>query len=136
MKNVLYLSYVFVLAAFLMSGSCSKSGGGGTNEANLSVELNPANGSNQLPSPGPDFPLTVTIKSAMPSGGVKVDVLAKQDVAGSTPFFTDTKSGSSSPFTFNITNSPRNVTIRVEVTVTSLSNSSNKFNGSYTYSRK
>ncbi len=136
MKTVLYLSYMFLLAAVLMGGSCSKSGGGGTSEANLSVELNPANGSNQLPAPGPDFPLTVTIKSAMPSGGVKVDVVAKEDVTGSTAFFTDTKSGSSSPFTFNITNSPRSVTIRVDVTVTSLSNSGNKFNGNYTYSRK
>ena len=137
MRNVLYLFYLVLLSAVLASGSCKKSGGGGGgNEPALSVELNPANGSNQLPSPGPDFPLIVTIKSALPGGGVKIDITAKQDVGGSTPFFTQTANSSTSVNNFSITNSPRNVTIRVDVTVTSLSTSTNKFLGGYTYSRK
>ena len=136
MKNVLYLSYLILLSTVLCSGSCSKGGGGGTTEPALSIELNPANGSNQAPAPGPDFPLTVTIKSAMPSGGVKIDVTARQDVAGSTPFFTQTINSTSTVNNFTITNSPRNVTLRVDVTVTSIPTPTNKATGSYTYSRK
>lgn len=137
MKKVLYLLIIFSFSSIILSSSCKKSGGGGgSNEPALVVELNPAANSNQAPAPGPDFPLTVTIKSTMPASGVKIDVVARQDVAGSTPFFTQSINSTTSVNNFNITNSPRNVTIRVEVTVTSLSNSSNKFSGSYTYSRK
>jgi hypothetical protein len=137
MRNVLYLSYLVLFSVALVSGSCKKGGGGGGgNEPALSVELNPANASNQLPSPGPDFPLIVTIKSSLPSGGVKIGITAKQDVGGSTPFFTQSSNSSTSVNNFSITNSPRNVTIRVDVTVTSLSTSTNKFVGGYTYSRK
>jgi len=136
MKKVLYLCSALMFITMIMSGSCKKGGGGGTNEASLVVELNPADGSNQAPSPGPDFQLTVTIKSAMPPSGVKIDVSAAQDVAGSTPFFTQTVNSTTATNNFTITNSPRSVTLRVTVTVTSLTNSSNKFTGSYTYSRK
>ncbi|HYJ37324.1 MAG TPA: hypothetical protein VEV87_01860 [Chitinophagaceae bacterium] len=137
MRRVLYMVYVFSIATMILSGSCKKSGGGGgTNEPALSVELNPPAGSNQLPSPGPDFPLIVTIKSTMPAAGVKIDVTAREDVGGSTPFFNQSVNSTTSVNNFNITGSPRNVTIRVTVTVTSLSTSSNTFTGSYTYSRK
>lgn len=135
MKKVLYLCSALMFITMIMSGSCKK-GGGGSNEASLVVELNPAVGSNQAPAPGPDFPLTVTIKSTMPPSGVKIDVSAAEDVAGATPFFTQTLNSTSATNNFTITNSPRSVTLRVTVTVTSLSNSSNKFTGSYTYSRK
>jgi len=137
MKKVLYLIFIFCFTTVVLSSSCKKGGGGGGgNEPALVVELNPAANSNQAPAPGPDFPLTVTIKSTLPSSGVKIDVVARQDVTGSTPFFTQSINATTAITTFNITNSPRNVTIRVEVTVTSLSDSNNKFTGSYTYSRK
>ena len=135
MKNVLYLFGTIALASLLMAGNCKKSGGG-NNEPSLSVELNPAAGSNQAPAPGPDFPLAITIKSTLPTSGVKIDVTAKQDVAGSTSFYTESRNSTTAANNFSITNSPRNVTIRVDVVVTSLSNSSNKWTGSYTYSRK
>jgi hypothetical protein len=137
MKKVLYLGHLFLLSVMLIGGNCKKGGGGGgTNEASLVVELNPAAGSNQSPAPGPDFPLTVTIKSTMPPSGVKIDVTAREDVAGSIPFFTQSLNSTATSNNFTITNSPRNVTIRVDVTVTSLTLSTNKFTGSYTYSRK
>jgi hypothetical protein len=137
MKKILYLVSILSLSILILSGSCKKSGGGGgTNEPALNVELNPAAGSNQAPAPGPDFPLTVTIKSTLPPSGVKIDVTAREDVGGSTPFFNQSVNSSTSINSINITGSPRNVTIRVEVTVTSLTSSTNKFTGSYTYSRK
>lgn len=135
MKSVLYLSYLMILSVVLCSGSCGK-GSSPNNEPALSIELNPSNGSNQSPAPGPDFPLTVTIKSAMPSGGVKIEVSARTDVAGSTPFFTQTINSTNTANNFTITNSPRNVTLRVDVTVTSIPTPSNKASGNYTYSRK
>ena len=136
MKKVLYLVYALMFSALIMRGSCKKSsGGGGSNEATLDVELNPPAGSNQAASPGPDFPLIVTIKSAMPPSGVKIDVAAKQDGSTST-FFSQSINSTSATNTFTITNSPRSVTLRVDVTVTSLTNSSNKWTGGYTYSRK
>ena len=136
MKKVLYLLYVVCFSTLILSGSCKKGGGGGTNEPALSVELNPAANSNQAPAPGPDFPLTVTIKSTMPPSGVKIEVSAKEDVGGSTAFFNQSINSTTAINTFNITGSPRNVTIRTTVTVTSLSDANNKFTGSYTYSRK
>jgi len=135
MKNVLYLFRAMALACLLMAGNCKKSGGG-NNEPSLSVELNPAAGSNQSPAPGPDFPLAVTIKSTLPTSGTKIDVTAKPDVAGSTPFFTESRNSTTATNNFTITGSPRSVTIRLDVVVTSLSNSSNKWSGSFTYSRK
>ena len=136
MRQVLYLMYILSLATVLISGNCNKGGDPPTNEPALVVELNPAAGSNQAPAPGPDFPLTITIKSTMPPSGVKIDVVARPDVAGSTPFFNNSFNSTTSVNNVNITGSPRNVTLRVEVTVTSLTDSNNKFTGSYTYSRK
>jgi len=136
MKRFLYLVYLISFSIIVLSGSCKKSGGGGTNEPALNVEMNPSSGSNQAPAPGPDFPLTITIKSTLPPSGVKIDVSAKEDVASSTPFFNQSLNSTTAINNITITGSPRNVTIRVSVTVTSLSSSSNKFTGSYTYSRK
>ena len=135
MKKVLYLVIALMSSGLLMSSSCGKSGGGGSNETPLSVELNPAAGSNQAPSPGPDFPLTVTIKSTMPPSGVKIDVSAKQD-GTTTNFFTQSVTTTTAANNFTITGSPRSVTLRVDVTVTSVTDASNKWTGSYTYSRK
>ena len=137
MKKVLYLFYLLCFSTVILSGSCKKgSGGGGSNEAPLSVELNPAVNSNQAPAPGPEFPVTITIKSVMPPSGVTIDVVARQDVAGSTPFFSQSVSSVTATNSINITGSPRNVTIKVTVTVTSKTDSNNKWTGSYTYSRK
>ncbi|HKP31447.1 MAG TPA: hypothetical protein VJT83_01920 [Chitinophagaceae bacterium] len=140
MRHILYLFAIIALAGMTIAGSCSKGGGGGGGggggEQTLVVELNPPANSVQAPAPGPDFPLTVTIKSTMPSAGVKIDVSARTDVAGSTPFFTESKNSTSSVNNFTITNSPKGAILRVDVTVTSLSTSTNKFTGSYTYSRK
>ena len=138
MKKVLYLIYIFCFSTLILSGSCKKSGGGGGggNEVALNVELSPAANSNQAPAPGPDFPLTITIKSTLPPSGVTIDVTAREDVGGSTPFFSQSINSTTAVTTLNITGSPRNVTIRVNVTVTSRTDANNKWTGSYTYSRK
>ena len=136
MNKVRYLFTVVAFACLLMAGNCKKGGGSTPNEASLIVELNPAAGGNQAPAPGPDFPLTVTVKSTMPGSGVKIDVNARQDVTGSTVFFFQSINTMIATTNFTITNSPSNLTLRVNVTVTSLTNANNKWTGSYTYSRK
>jgi hypothetical protein len=119
--------------------ACSKSGGGGggggTQEATLAVTLTPANGSTQAPAVGPDFPLNVNITSTLPSAGVKIDIAAEPD-GSTTTFFTKSVNSSAASNDFSITGTPKSLICLVNVTVTSLSTSTNKWTGSYRYSMK
>ena len=138
MKTLFRFALLLFVSAILVSSGCKKSsggGGGGTTEANLVVTTNPANGSTQLPSLGP-FDLTVTVTSAMPPGGVKIEVTAKRE-DNSTQFFSQTVASTTSPTTtFSITNTPLTVVSVVDIKVTSNSKPTNVWTGSYRYSRK
>jgi predicted component of type VI protein secretion system len=106
------------------------------NEVNLTVETDPANGIVMAPSIGP-FNLKVTITSVIPPSGVKIEVNAKKDDgSNSAPYFTTSTNTSNAVTNFNITNTPSNVQCLVEIKVTSLTQSSNQWTGSYRYSRK
>ena len=130
-KSLVLTSFLFSL--FLTVG-CKKSSS--SSEANLAVQTNPSSGSFLLPSIEP-FNLTVTITSAMPPSGVKIEVTAKKDDgSGSAPFYSTSVNTSNPVSNFNITNTPVGVQILVEIKVTSLSKSSNMWTGSYHYSRK
>ena len=135
MKRLLVL--ITVAVGLCLFPACKKgSSNPSTSEANLDVVTTPANGTFQSPSIEP-FILTVEVKSAMPAGGVKIDVSAKKDDgSGSAPFFTDSRTTTSALTTFTITNTPVGVQCIVEIKVTSLSKSSNQWTGSYHYSRK
>ena len=106
-----------------------------TTDPALSVTTDPASGSNQAAAVGPTFPLTVTINSTMPAGGVTIDVKAHQD-GSSTNFYTETKTSSTKDNSFTITNTPSTVTCVVDITVTSKACATNKWTGSYRYSKK
>lgn len=106
-----------------------------TSEATLAVTTSPANGSSELPAPGPNFPLSVTITSTMPPSGVTIEVKARPE-ASTTTFFTETKNSTAKDNTFSITNTPSTVTCIVEITVTSKTCNTNKWTGSYRYSKK
>jgi len=110
-------------------------GGGGTTEANLVVTLNPPAGSTQPAAPQTDFPLTVSITSAMPSQGVTIDVKAAPD-GSTTNFFTESRSSTIANNNFTITGTPAGVMCVTTVTVTSKSKPSNTWTGSYRYTRK
>jgi hypothetical protein len=106
-------------------------GGGAT----IQVETSPPAGSVQAAAPGPTFPLIVTIKSAMPPAGVKIDVTARPE--GSTvAFFSESVNSSSAVNNFTITNTPVAITSVVEVTVTDLGDAANKVSLNFRYSRK
>jgi hypothetical protein len=138
MKKITILLSIAAFAFFIFP-SCSKSGGdsgGTTNEATLVVETTPTNGANEAPAVGPDFPLKIEVKSAMPASGVKIDITAKKDGSADPAFFTKSQNSTTAQTTFSITNTPATVTCIVTITVTSLSKSSNVWTGSYRYSKK
>ena len=140
-----HMKRITVVFALMMSvfvlPHCSKGGGGGgggnpSNEANLVVDIDPANGTVQAPAIGP-FNLKVTITSTMPPSGVKIEISAKKDDgSGAAAYFTSSSNTSNGVNNFSITNTPANVQCLVEVKVTSLTKSSNVWTGSYRYSRK
>ena len=122
---------------FAVTPACKKSsGGGGSSEATLVVETTPANGSNNLNILGPDFPLKVEIKSTMPASGVKIEITATKDGSSDPAFFTSNNNSTAPQNNYTITNTPSAVTCIVNIKVTSISNNSNTWAGSYRYSKK
>ena len=142
MKFVLRLLSVFSISSLLISSGCSKSsgggggGGGGTTEANLVVTLNPAENTVQPAAAQTDFSLTVSITSTIPPQGVTIDVVVKKDDGSGTTVFTESKSSTSATNNFTITGTPSGVVCVTTVTVTSKTKPTNKWTGSYRYSRK
>jgi hypothetical protein len=136
MKKII-ATLLIVAIALAIIPSCSKGGdGGGNNEANLDITITPANGSNEAPAVGPDFPLKVEVKSTMPASGVKIDISAKKDGSADPAFFTKSQNSTTAVNNFSITGTPATVTCVVTVTVTSITKSSNTWTGTYRYSKK
>ena len=134
---------IFTVPVIIFSvWSCSDKGGGGGgggggSEANLAVTLNPPAGSNQPAAPQVDFPLTVSITSAMPPQGVTIDVTAKKDDgSGAGPFFSESRSSTITNNNFTITGTPTGVVCLTTVTVTSKTKASNTITLTYRYTRK
>ncbi len=133
-KNLLLLIAAGLIA---LAPACKKGGGGsGSNEATLAVTTTPADGSTQAPAPGPTFPLAVQITSTMPPSGVTIQVSAKVDGSSAAAFFTSSVTSSSALNNFSITGSPSSLVCLVTVKVTSVTSSTNVWNGSYRYSSK
>lgn len=139
MKKITLFVSIIISASLLISSGCKKGGGGGggtDNEANLAVTINPANGAVVPAAVGP-YSLTVTVTSAMPPGGVKIEVSAKVDNGTNPPaFYSQTTNTSSTTSNFNITGSTPLALNLVTVTVTSLSKPSNVWTGSYRFNSK
>jgi hypothetical protein len=133
MKRIAFGLFLVILA-FVALPSCKKSST--NNEAGLVAEITPANNSNNLNILGPDFPLKIEITSAMPANGVKIEITAKQDGSANPAFFTATNNSTAPENNYTITNTPSGVTCVVNITITSLTKSSNVWMGSYRYSEK
>ena len=134
MKTILLLSMAVI--ALLATPACKKHKDSVPSEARLTVQTTPANGITDAAAPGPDFYPIIQITSAMPSGGVKIDLTAKVDGSGNAPFFTYSKNSTSASNNITITGTPSGVVCLVNITVTSLSDGTNVWNGSYRYSAK
>ena len=134
--NCRIVLFFFFLASVVMS--CQKGGGGTPTPAEtpLAVVTNPlANGHVEAPAPGPNFNLNVTITSAMPAGGLKIEVTARPD-GGSVNFFSQTKTTSTASNDFVITGATVSVVSVATITVTSVNTPSNSYTGNYKFSRK
>lgn len=128
----------------ISASSCSKGGGDTPTpptppvEADLVVTTTPTVGSNQVPAAlGTGLPVTVTISSTMPSGGVKIDVTAKLET-GTSNFFTGGLAKSTTASNnFTVTGVPTGSQACVcSVTVTSLSKSTNIWTGTFRFASK
>jgi hypothetical protein len=133
MKKIAF-GLLLVALSFIALSSCKKSNS--SSEAGLVAETTPANNSNSLNILGPDFPLKIEITSAMPANGVKIEIAAKQDGSSNPPFFTASNNSTAPENNYTITNTPSSVTCVVNITITSLTKSSNVWMGSYRYSEK
>ena len=114
---------------------CKKNMSTGTNEeSKLLVELTPPNASTQSPQWGPDFPLKIIVASPIPSKGVNISVSAAQE--GTTNYYYTKYLNTDQPQTnLKITGTPGDVTCVVQVIVTSVTDTFNKWTGSYRYSK-
>ena len=136
MKQSIFLGWVLLLI-LTIGPACKKKKDGGCSEAQMKATTLPAEGSVEPASPGPDFPLTVTITEGMPSSGVTIEVKARPEGPTSTPFFTDTlQNVTVNSNNFTIKNTPAGSAAVVDITVTSSTCNTNKWTGSYRYSRK
>jgi hypothetical protein len=130
-----------VVIIFFLAGiaACGKSGGGGgttsCSETAMTVSTTPATGTVQPSAAGTTFPLAVNISANLPAAGATIEVKARPE-SSSTAFYTETKTATAAVTNFTITATPVGVPAIVEITVTSKSCATNKFTGSYRYSRK
>jgi hypothetical protein len=138
MKKIVLLSLTTLFFLAIMP-ACKKGGGGGNNncsETALQVNTTPANNSTEPAAPGPNFPLQVNITAGLPAAGVTIEVTAGPE-AGGAPFFTQTLPDVKAAISnFSITNTPSTTPSIVKITITSKSCASNKWTGSYRYSKK
>lgn len=136
MKQLFFLGWVMLLLLTINS-SCKKKKDGGCTEAIMKVTSSPAEGTVDPAGVGPDFPLTVTITENLPTTGVTIEVKARPEGPTSTPFFTDTVQNVTTTLNnFTITGTPAGTAAVVDITVTSKTCNTNKWSGSYRYSRK
>lgn len=138
MKKIVFFGLV-ALALVTVISSCGSKGGGDPkpcSETAMIVTTDPANGSTQAAAPGPNFTLTVNITANLPAAGVEIKVTAAPEAGGSA-FYTQTLSDVRTNIsTFTITNTPANTANKVDITITSKGCNTNKWTGSYRYSRK
>jgi hypothetical protein len=137
MKSTLkpLIAIIFFLAGIV---ACKKGGGGGTgscSETAMTVTTTPSTGSVQTPAAGTTFPLAVNISANLPAAGATIEVKSRPE-SSSTAFYTETKTATTAVTNFTITATPVGVPSIVEITVTSKSCATNKYTGSYRYSRK
>lgn len=136
MKQFIFPGWVMLLLVAIGPG-CKKKKDNGCAEAVMQVTTVPAEGSVQPASVGPGFPVTVNLVSGMPSSGVTIEIKARPEGPVSTPFFTDTLRNVMTPSTsLTITGTPAATAAVVDITVTSTTCNTNKWTGSYRYSRK
>lgn len=130
-----FLPGLYVALILLAMPYCKKGGSSGCSETQMTVTTTPANGTVEPPAPGPDFPLQINISANLPAAGVTIEIKAHPE-GSTTNFFTSTTSSTTAINNFTITGTPITTSCVVDITITSKSCNTNKWTGSYKYSRK
>jgi hypothetical protein len=142
-----FFKWLMPVCAFIILLAGSSSCGKGTDpvppvvvpaEVDLVVSTTPTISSILTPAAlGSGLPVTVNISSAIPSGGVKIDVTAKLET-GSSNFFTGgTAKSTTAANSFTVTSIPTGGQACIcTVTVTSLSKPTNFWSGTFRFANK
>ena len=112
----------FLILSVVVYTSCSNKGSSGPPADQPIVFSHNAGAATQ--NPGATMPFTVTLTSAMPASGIKVDVTTVTEVGG-TAVSNSTVSGSSASVNMSVTNLPRQVWCVTTVKVSSAGTPSN-----------
>ena len=83
------------------------------------------NAGNNVLNPGPSLSFNVTLTSAMPSGGIKVEISTKEEASGNVVGTNSSTSGTSAAVTASISSLPRQLWCVVTIKVTSQRTASN-----------
>ncbi len=136
MKKIVSFT-IIVLMLVIGSQACKKSGGGGgeCSEPALAVTTTPASNTTEPPAAGTSFPVMVNITGNLPAAGATIDIKARPENSN-TAFYTESKLATAAISNFTITNTPLGTPAIVEITITSKSCATNKWTGSFRYSRK
>lgn len=132
--NKYIIPFLLIVVTGLLLTGCSDKGGDGCSEAAMQVTTIPAINTVEQPAPGPTFQLQINVTSGLPASGATIEVKARPE-AGGTAFFSTTIPAAGNN-TVNITSTPAATSCIVDISITSKSCSSNKWTGSYRYSRK
>ena len=134
-KNFLLNLIVLLLLVGMSDCKKKKEPAECSTEPALQIVTSPAVNSTEPPAPGPGFPLRVSVTSPLPASGVTITVKARPENSQTT-FFSETKKSTTADTDFTINGTPSGTPSIVEITVYSTICPSNKFSGSYRYSRK
>lgn len=133
------LPALLLMTALITLSNCGKGGSdggnGGCSEAAIQVTTTPAVNVTEPPAPGPNFPLIVNITGGLPAAGASIEIKAHPD-GNATPFYTTTVNATAGANNFSITSTPSTVICVVDITITSKGCATNKWTGSYRYSKK
>lgn len=138
---------MFAAALLVMSSlaftRCSDKGGDDTPpppdpcaETKLAVTTTPGINTVTPAQIGADFPVTVNITAGFPAAGATLNVVAKNEGNNAIIFEANPTTVTSGVNNVTILNTPAGAAVVVQVTVTSKNCATNKWTGSFRYSRK
>lgn len=122
---------------------CSDKGGDDTPpppdpcaETKLAVTTTPGINTVTPAQIGSEFPVTINITAGFPATGATMNVIAKNEANNTTFFEANPATVTSGVNNVTITGTPAGAAVVVQVTVTSKNCATNKWTGSFRYSRK
>lgn len=141
MKKLLTAA-LFVMTSLVMTSCSDKGGDGGPtppdpcSETKLAVTTTPAINSTTPAQVGADFPVTINITAGFPAAGATINVNAKNETTNTSFFDNSPATVTAGVNNVTITGTPAGASVVVTVTVTSKNCATNKWTGTFRYSRK